>query len=59
MKGIYAEPPLLDVALETTDDPNMPVHFALTHHPPNPPPPFTVYPQEATIPAYGKRTIIF
>ena len=59
MKGIYAEPPLLDVALETTDDPNMPVHFALTHHPPNPPPPFTVYPQEAMIPAYGKRTIIF
>merc|ERR1711871_1813508 len=54
MKGIYAEPPLLDIALEATDDDEMPVNMILEHHPPNPPPPFTVFPEDATIPAYGE-----
>ena len=53
MKGIYEEPPLLDIGLETTGDKDMPINLVVSHHPPNPPPPFTVYPQDATIPAYG------
>jgi hypothetical protein len=53
MKGIYEEPPLLDIGLDPTGDEEMPVNLVLTHHPPNPPPPFTVYPQDAIIPAYG------
>merc|ERR1711871_244000 len=54
MKGIYAEPPLLDLCLEATDDDEMPVNMILEHHPPNPPPPFSVFPEDATIPAYGE-----
>ena len=53
MKGIYAEPPLVDVGLDATGDADMPVDLVIGHHPAPPPPPFTVYPQDAIIPAYG------
>ena len=53
MKGIYEEPPLLDIGLDATGDDDMPINLIVSHHPPHPPPPFTVYPQDAMIPAYG------
>ena len=56
IKGVYAEPPLVDVGMEATGDKNEPIQFTIEEHPPPPPPPFEVDPDDDIVPSYGSKS---
>ena len=56
VKGVYAEPPLVDVGMEATGDKNEPIHFTIEEHPAPPPPPYAVNPEDDIVPSYGSKS---
>jgi len=56
VKGVYAEPPLVDVGLEATGNKDEPINFTIEEHPPPPPPPYEIGPDEDIVPSYGSKS---
>ena len=55
IKGVYDEPPLIDIAVDATGDKDRPVNVSIEGHPPPPPPPFSIDPYDDIVPSYGSK----
>ena len=55
VKGVYDEPPLIDIKVDATGEKDLPIAFSIEEHPPPPPPPFNVDPDESIVPSYGAK----